>query len=427
MSSSLQVSSQQQVNLCLIAGEASGDAQGALLLSALKASFQSRGLSLRAWGCGGALLRSAGLETVVDIAQLSAMGFAEVAAAYPQISRAAHLLRSEMRARQPDITLLIDYPGLNMRLMEDAYHSGSCVVYHIPPKVWAHGASRIAQLRDYTYLVTCILPFEQSLLRGSGVNAVFVGNPLNDEIQNHLAGRTPHRKETSERKVALIPGSRAAEIEKVFPLLVESFVALSKQFPHQLKAVVPVAPTVSADRLSTIVDSVLNEQGATQLRRCIALEREESLREVVSNVDYAWVCSGTAALEVAFLQVPMSVVYRMNWFSYAIAKRLVRLPHISLVNLCALREIVPEFVQDTATVANLVQHAELLLNSPEAARNMKLDLAQLQQMFPQDSAAQAANQISSLFFDLPRESERRFHYKANHDLLLAEREWSLSR
>ena len=426
MSSSLPQSNSHKINVCLIAGEASGDAQGALLLSALHTCFQSLGFSVQAWVCGGSLLRDAGLESVVDIDQLSAMGFAEVAAAYPRISAAAHLLRAELRARRPDITILIDYPGLNMRLMEDAFHSGSCVVYHIPPKVWAHGASRTARLRDYTYLVTCILPFEQNLLRGAGVNACFVGNPLNDEIQNHLARRSPNRKQSINKNIALIPGSRAAEIEKVFPLLVESFIALSKQFPNQLSAVVPVAPTVSINRVATILDAVLDAKDAATLRTAIVLEQNRSLREVVCDVDYAWVCSGTAALEVAFLQVPMSVVYRMNWLTYEIAKRLVRLPHISLVNLCAQREIVPEFVQDNATVDNLVSHAEFLLKSTDATQAMKHELAQLQQMFPHDSAAQAAHRISSLFLNLPRESDKRFHYKANQDLLLAEREWSLS-
>ncbi|MEY2986814.1 MAG: hypothetical protein RJB13_335 [Pseudomonadota bacterium] len=427
MSSSLQVSEPHQLSLCLIAGEASGDAQGALLLSALEACFKGLGLSLKAWGCGGTLLRSAGLETVVDIEQLSAMGFAEVAAAYPRISAAAHKIRSELRLRRPDITILIDYPGLNMRLMEDAYHSGSCVVYHIPPKVWAHGAARIARLRDYTYLVTCILPFEQKLLRGAGVNAIFVGNPLNDEIQNHLERKVRRSTDSAEKKIALIPGSRAAEIEKVFPLLVESFVSLSEKLPSKLSAVVPVAPTVSITRLTSILEEVLDKQGAAKLRQNIVFNREQSLREVVCDVDYAWVCSGTAALEVAFLQVPMAVVYRMNWLSYKIAKRLVRLPHISLVNLCAQREIVPEYVQENATVANLVHHAAILLNSNSKTQAMKLELAHLQQMFPRDSAAQAAHQISSLFLNLPKESDRRFHYKANHDLLLAEREWSLMR
>lgn len=426
MSSFLRASDLKAISVCVLAGEASGDAQGALLLAALRTSFHELGFEVDAWGCGGSMLRSAGLKTIVDIEQLSAMGFTEVAAAYPRISAAAHTLRSALRSLRPDITILIDYPGLNMRLMEDAYHLGSCVVYHIPPKVWAHGASRAARLRDYTYLVTCVLPFEQALLRRAGVNAEFIGNPLNDEIQNFLDHDKPSMNPASSFKtVALVPGSRPAEIEKVFPLLLESFVALKKAYSAPLKAVVPVAPTVSSSKLETIMSSVLEQQGAVEFLRDISLFRDKSLREVVHSADYAWVCSGTAALEVAFLRVPMSVVYKMNWLSYAIAKRLVHLPYISLVNLCAQREIVPEFVQEDATVANLVSHADSMLNSTDVSRAMKLNLAELQQAFPHNSAANAAIKISQLFLDLPRESDRRFHYKANRDLLLAEREWSL--
>lgn len=428
MSSFLQEYDSGKVSVCIIAGEASGDAQGALLLTALSSAFTRLGYQLDAWGSGGTQLRAAGLDTVVDIQQLSAMGFAEVASAYPRISSAANTLRSLLRSRRPDITILIDYPGLNMRLMEDAFHLGSLVVYHIPPKVWAHGAARVARLRDYTYLVTCILPFEEKLLRHAGINAKFIGNPLNDEIQD-LARMNPDsaRAQTRERVIALVPGSRSAEIEKVFPLLVESFVTLKRKSGLSLGAVVPVAPTVSLQTLESIMDDVLQRTEAEELRAAIHFRQNEPLRNVVGAADYAWVCSGTAALEVAFLQVPMAVVYRMNWLSYAIAKRLVHLPHISLVNLCAGREIVPEFVQDDANVANLVEHAKNVLGHPEVFRVMQDNLSALKQMFPLKSAENAAQYILGLFEELPREGFRRFHYKVNRDHLTAEREWGLNR
>jgi lipid-A-disaccharide synthase len=417
----------RELSVCIVAGEASGDAQGALLVRALRGELDSAGIKLDIWGSGGKLMRAAGVETLVHIDELSAMGFVEVLTVYPRISAAAHRLQNAMQLRRPDITILIDYPGLNLRLMEDAFHLGSCVVYHIPPKVWAHGARRAARLRDCSYLVTCILPFEESLLRRAGVNARFVGNPLNDEISDFLKS-SAHSKHVSANStvVGIVPGSRSGEIEKVFPTLVQAFVKTKRTFAKELKAVVPVANTVSRNHLEYVLHSTLVQESAEKMRVDIELVSDSSLKSVLSECSYAWVCSGTAALEAALLGVPMSVAYKMHWMSYTIAKRLVSLPHVSLVNLCAGREIVPEYIQDAATPEALSAHALSLLNSPEKSAAMRADLATLKSVFPKDSARNAARAILDCYGQLPLEPAKRFHYKSVRDLWNEEREWGLA-
>ncbi|MEN9529517.1 MAG: hypothetical protein RI932_1390 [Pseudomonadota bacterium] len=414
------------LSVCVVAGEASGDAQGALLVQALRGELDAAGVRLHVWGSGGKLMKAAGVETVVHIEELSAMGFVEVLSVYPRISAAAHRLQNALKTRRPDITILIDYPGLNLRLMEDAFHLGSCVVYHIPPKVWAHGARRAIRLRDCTYLVTCILPFEEKILRRAGVNAQFVGNPLKDEISAFLNTRRHHESGQSKPTVVgIVPGSRSGEIEKVFPTLVQAFVRTRRAFAKDLKAVVPVASTVSRVQLESVLHRTLAQEDASKMRVDIELVSESSLKAVLSECSYAWVCSGTAALETALLGIPMSVAYKMHWMSYSIARRLVTLPHVSLVNLCAGREIVPEYIQAAATAETLSSHALSILKSPEKADAMKAELATLRHVFPEDSARNAARAILECHKQLPSEPAHRFHYKSVRDLWREEREWGL--
>lgn len=416
------------LSICLIAGEASGDAQGALLAEALKNECASRGWELVMWGCGGKEMKAAGVETPVEIDALSAMGIVEVLSVYPRISAAAHQLQELLKLRRPDITVLIDYPGLNMRLMEDAYHLGSCVVYHIPPKVWAHGAARVARLRDCTYLVTSILPFEEKILKRAGVHVQFVGNPLRDAIVQRQAKEPELSKQLNSETtlIGLVPGSRAGEIERVFPLLVKAFVQTKRNYSGNLFGIVPVANTVSSARLEELLNQTLQEENATEWRSSLELRSHSSLAECLEHCRYAWVCSGTAALETAFLEVPMAVVYKMHWLTFSIARRLVRLPYISLVNLCAQREIVPEFLQDDATAEKLSHHALSILSSSEAEHAMRESLKKLKAIFPADSARNAAQAVLDCFAQLPEDPARRFHFKSARDLWNEDVEWGLT-
>ena len=436
MKTSRQPSEQSGLSVCLLAGEASGDAQGALLARALRAEFERAGFRLSLWGSAGKLMKEAGVEPVVHIDELSAMGFGEVVAVYPRLSSAAHKLQTSLQLRKPDITILIDYPGLNMRLMEDAFHLGSCVVYHIPPKVWAHGAARAARLRDCTYLVTCILPFEEKLLRAAGINAKFIGNPLSDEVSDFLTQKKQHaerhlhesaRASNAIPCVGLVPGSRSGEIERVFPEMIKAFVKTKAALGGELKAVVPVAPTVSQARLEQILKATLQSEASLSIRVDIELVSKQPLIQVLQNCRYAWVCSGTAALETALMGIPHSVVYKMHWLTYAIAKRIVRLPWVSLENLCSERLVVPEFIQDGVSVRALSEHALSILQSVQNENRMRQEMMAIAELFPKDSARHAAKAILECFLSLPSATAQRFHSKAVRDLIAEDNAWGLNK
>lgn len=375
-------------SVCLVAGEASGDKQAALLVAALQNRWRGIG-KLDFWGVAGPEMRAVGVRDFFQSENLAVMGLVEVVSHYFEISKLYKNLLAEIEKQKPDVLIVVDYPGFNMRLIADVFGLGVKVFYHIPPKVWAHGAARVEKLAAYSHLVTCILPFEEDVLRNAGVVAKFIGNPLFDSCEKVLAATQKKQASpytaNSEFLIGLCPGSRKNEINYVLPALVTAFQVLVKIAPHA-KAVLPVAHTLDRNWLKEKIRALC--PNAEFINR-IELSTEP-FAEVVSKCDYAWVCSGTATLETAFLRVPHSIVYIMNSFSFFVAKQIVRIPYIGLANWCAGKMVVPEFLQNDATPEHLVAHAcELLLD--EGKRNEFLQgLDVVRARFPAGSASHAA-------------------------------------
>ena len=382
------------LNICLVAGEASGDVQGALLAEALP--------GCQLWGVGGPELRKGGFNALVTTEEMAVMGFAEIVSSYPRISKAYKLLLHALDTRKPDILVLVDYPGFNLRLAADAFARGITVVYHIAPKVWAHGSHRAQILAENTHLATCILPFEESLLRSKGVNAHFVGNPLRDAVANFVQ-KNPHHTKLSDAHfhIGLLPGSRRSEIHYVLPVLIQSFAKLQDELAHKtthrIAGVLPVASTLDRQWVVEQAVKAAVECGKNRewLQKNIVFLNGQS-HLAMQNVNYAWVCSGTASLETAFFGTPLSVIYKMSPVSYAIAKKIVKVPYAGLANLCVNRELVPEFLQEKASVSNLVAHAlEFLVESPARA-HLCSELLALRDLFPQKSAHRAGQLMLEL-------------------------------
>lgn len=375
-------------SVCIVAGEASGDKQAALLVAAMQRQWPAED-KLSFWGVAGPQMRDAGVRDLFKTENLAVMGLVEVVSHYFEISKLYKSLIAEIEKQKPDVLIVVDYPGFNMRLIADVFGLGTKVFYHIPPKVWAHGAARVEKLAAYSHLVTCILPFEQDMLQSAGVVAKFIGNPLFDSCESVLSALPKSRNDSYTPKshllIGLCPGSRKSEINYVLPNLMAAFENFVNVAPHA-KAILPVAHTLDKNWLKEKIRTL--SPNAEFLNR-IELSTEP-FTHVVSKCDYAWVCSGTATLETAFLRVPHSIVYRMNSLSFFIAKQLVRIPYIGLANWCAGKTIVPEFLQADATPQNLTAHAcELLFDN--ANRNKFLSgLDDVRARFPRDSASQAA-------------------------------------
>ena len=329
----------------IISGERSGDMHAANLVLALKELDPK--LVFR--GMGGDYSKEAGVDLSVDYAEVALMGFVEVLFGFRKVLRYLSLIKKDLLAYRPDAVILVDYGGFNMKIAAFAKANGLAVHYYIPPKVWAWNQNRAFSLQKNTDQVYSILPFEPAFFQKFGMNVHYVGNPLLDEIRKFV----PHdffyqKNELSYQPIiALLPGSRVQEVQA----MLDRMLALVQEFPHVQFVVAGV------DSLSASVYALAREKGI----RVVFNQTYDLLSHAVAAV----VTSGTATLETAFFRVPQVVVYRTSFLSYHIAKRLIRVPYISLPNLIADRAVVRELLQDDFSVENLRTELQLILSNAD--------------------------------------------------------------
>jgi len=321
----------------LIAGEASGDLHGSNLIKHV--SINDKEANLRAWG--GDKMHVAGAYIVEHYKNLAFMGFAEVIRNLPTILSLIKKCKKDILSFAPDVLILIDYPGFNLRIAKWAKQKRIKIVYYITPQIWAWHKNRVHTLGKYTDLLLVILPFEAAFFKKYGYEATYVGHPLLDAI---TAYGTPQDfgvpKSPGIKILALLPGSRKQEIRTMLPIMLQA----CKKLPFQI--CIAVAPSVDIQIYEDIIhDANLNEKPTLVIDNTYAL---------LSIADCALVSSGTATLETALFEVPQVVCYKGNPISYFIAKRLVDLKYISLVNLIEDKKIVTELIQDELTPQNII-------------------------------------------------------------------------
>ncbi|MCA1826714.1 MAG: lipid-A-disaccharide synthase [Myxococcales bacterium] len=335
--------------LLVVALEASADLHGAAVLRELKTLRPD----LKAFGAGGPRMRAAGFEALIRAEDLSVMGVAEIIPALPRILDAMDTLYESARDRQPKAALLIDSPDFNLRLARQLHDRKIPVAYFIGPSVWAWRTYRVKQIARDVARMLVILPFEQKFYEDHGVAATYVGNPLMG---------TPSPTDGPPMKIgeglpilALLPGSRLQEIHRIWPPMLAAARKLREQRPD-LQLVVPVAPTV--DRGLLHAPDVIFVEGRAP--------------EVLKAATAAIVASGTATLEAAVAGAPLVVVYKTSWLTWMIGRLLVRVRHISLVNLLAGRALVPELLQSACTADTIAAAtAPLLAQTPERMKQIE--------------------------------------------------------
>jgi lipid-A-disaccharide synthase len=360
--------------ILVVALEASADLHGAAVLRELRALRPG----LRAFGAAGPRMRAEGAEALVRAEELSVMGIAEVVPALPRILEAMDLLADAARERRPRAALLIDSPDFNLRLARRLRARRIPVAYFIGPSVWAWRRSRVRQIARDVARMLVILPFEAPFYAEHGVRAVYVGNPVADSAPAAAEGRPLHGR------LALLPGSRAQEIRRIWPAMLAAARAL-KVRRRELRLVVPVAPTIDRALLGEVPDVELVDGGAP---------------EVLADADAAIVASGTATLEAAMALTPLVVVYRTSWLTWSVGRMLVRLEFVSLVNLLAGRAVVPELLQSDCTAERIAAAADPLLSrTPERAaqlEGLRSVRAELLSAGPAGAAKRAAQEVLGL-------------------------------
>jgi lipid-A-disaccharide synthase len=309
-----------------VVGEASGDLHAGKVAEALRAAEPALPMA----AVGGGHLRRAGASILVDVAELAVMGFTEVLAHIPRHARLLRQLTARLQSGRVGLVILLDYPGFNLKVAAAARAAGVPVVYYITPQVWAWGAGRLATLASRITKAAPILPFEEPLLRAHGVDATFVGHPLLDRVAGMPSPAEARRQlglDPTGPVLAVFPGSRRAELSRHLEPFLEVATRLQGRVPG-LQVVVSVAPTV--------------EIPAAQCP--FPLVREASFA-VLRAATAGLLKSGTTTLEAAVAGLPHVIGYRTSALTYTIAKRVVTIPHIGLVNVVAGREISQEFVQ----------------------------------------------------------------------------------
>jgi lipid-A-disaccharide synthase len=362
----------------IIAGETSGDLHGGMLVKELKKLDPG----LEIYGIGGERMHEAGMELIYHIKEFSFMGFVEVLGHLPFIRSVFKKLEELLVSRKPDLLVLIDYPGFNLRFGKIAKKAGIDVVYYISPQVWAWGKRRIRLIRRLVKRILVILPFEEKFYQRVKVPVIYVGNPLRDVVKPSMTRESfcrQHGLDQNKHLIALLPGSRHQEVERILPAMLEACQMLYGE-NKDLQFALGLAPHVDKMMIADQLDeSSIN-----------AAMIEGKAYDLMAHSRLVLVASGTATLEAGISGTPMIIIYKTNTLSYIIGKSLVKLPFIGLVNLVAGKKVVPEFLQWEARPGAIYLMSKMLIEDGPPRQAVIEELAKIPQILGEPGAARKA-------------------------------------
>lgn len=374
-------------SILVIAGEISGDMHAAQVVRAIKAKAPDTEF----WGIGGDELRAEGVELLHDVRDMAVMGFFEVIKGIGFFVRVFLQILREVKARKPDSVILVDYPGFNLRMAKQLKKRGIKVYYYVSPQVWAWKKERIPMMAKVIDRLMVIFPFEVGVFKDTPLQVDYVGHPLVGEINHFLSTDPVELPWQGERKVGLLPGSRHQEIGRILPVMLAAAQKLEAKHPN-LSFMIPVP----------------NEQVEADVRQRIAATQDKPVkvtvvrgqtREVVRQAEAALVTSGTATLETALIGCPMVVTYKTQAITAFLARQLVKIPYICIVNIVANRSVVPEVLQNDATPESLFEHIDHLLGDTPEHGKMVVGYEEIREILGTQDAGQTIADI--VLGDLP--------------------------
>jgi lipid-A-disaccharide synthase len=401
-------------NIFISAGEASGEHYGTQLIAAIKAQAAARNLAEPSFfGMGGERMAAAGCERIVKSEDVAVMGITEVVRHLPQIYREFRRLKSAIRERAGEnqgvgAAILIDFPDINLKLAEEFHRIGIPVIYFVSPQLWAWKKHRIKQVQKFISHMLVIFPFEEPFYKSHKVDAEFVGHPLADEPLPNITRAefaAANSLDPSATWLALLPGSRIKEIRANLPEILRAaklLVVDRGQSQQKFEFLIPLAATLTpAQRAYT--------QSLTQLHGAgLAIHLLDDARTALFHARASIVASGTATVEAALMGNPFVVVYRVSPLTYAIAKRVVQVPHVAMVNLIAEKRLVPELIQSDFKAETIVQSLAPLLPEGPARASMMEGLKSVRQKLerkeaspgrPASSAKSAIERVAEITLD----------------------------
>ncbi len=409
-------------SIFISAGEASGEFYGAELASALRQHLAPKGKGAELIGMGGARMAAAGVECIVRAEDMAVMGFTEVVLHLPRIYHEFRKLKRAIRERRPTVAVLIDFPEIHFRLAKEFHRLGVPVIYFVSPQLWAWKQHRIRLVQKFVQRMLVIYPFEQKFYRERGVEVEFVGHPLAD-----LPAPSISREEFAAENgldptrtwIGLLPGSRLKEIEANLPEMlnaardlaglpieppdrsdfkrpaIPSWSEIARPDPSRsdngrYAFIVPLAPTLDSAQREEVRRRVSAQDDGLYIRLV------DDARAALFYARASVVASGTATVEAALIGNPFVVVYRVSPLTYAIARRLVKVPYVAMANLIAGKRVVPELIQDDFTAANIVQHLRQLLPDGPARESMMKELGAVREALHVHPAAGQNKDLSAI-------------------------------
>lgn len=353
------------MKLMMIAGEVSGDQHGAALIQEMK----KKNPEIEIFGIGGMLMIQAGLRAYYTISSLQVHGIIEVIRHLPRLYRILWNMREALVEEKPQILILIDYPGFNLKVAQYAKQIGVPVVFFNSPQIWAWRKRRLYKIQKYVDHMLVLYPFEQKIYEEAQVPVSFIGHPASDvQVSAERIQTFQHEKQLSKEQpiVAILPGSRPSEIKQHLPILVQALVLLREKQPH-LRVLLPMVNSIDPTLVKEIIAS-------SEVPIELVYHR---FWEVISVANVAIVASGTATLQTALQQTPFIVIYRVSAFTYWLGKKLAQVAYICIVNILLNREIVPELLQHEFTPERVSEKIHHLLEDASAQKKMQTSFREL--------------------------------------------------
>jgi lipid-A-disaccharide synthase len=367
--------------IMIIAGEASGDLHGANLVKEMLGIDPT----VQFYGVGGPKMAEAGVYLVADTAAMAVVGITEVFCKLRTIYRVYTALTRLLSSDPPDVVILIDYPDFNLRFARAAHKRKIPIIYYISPQVWAWRQGRVKQIARLIDEMIVIFPFEKKFYQEAKVAVTFVGHPLLDSVRPERSRDEALRHfglRAGVTTIGLLPGSRRSEVRRLLPTMLKAVPRIADRI-HPVQFIIPVAPGLDREEIERVVGP----------ERTLVRIVEDSIYDVMQCADLLLVASGTATVEGAIMGVPMVVVYRISPVSYFLARVLIKVKNIAMVNIIAEKTIAPELVQDACNPETIADQVVVLLQDPVALANIKQDLMRVREKLGDPGATRRAAEV----------------------------------
>lgn len=354
------------------AGEASGDLHAANLVKNLNHIYPEK---IQYFGMGGRLMREQGVNILVEIDKLSVIGLTGVVAHIPQIIRTFYQIKNFLRQQKPDLVILVDYPGLNLRLAKTAKKLGLKVLYYISPQLWAWHQSRVKIIQKYVDEMAVVLPFEVDFYKKFNVNVVLTKHPLLDTVVPSMtkeAARKFFNLNPDAITIGLLPGSRKGEIERLLPIMTAT-AQLLKTHNKNIQFILPLASSLKKADIEKY------------LPKNLPINIVTNTYDAINICDAVIACSGTVTLEIALLKIPMVIVYQVAWLNYHLIKMVIKVPYVGLCNIIAEEKVAAELLQHDATPQNIANEIIKILENKEYRDTMTMKLAAIKNRLTQST------------------------------------------